>query len=505
VEFVTDMAAKRAELTPHRVAFRDVERGTSLTFGEVNAQANRIARALQGLGAGTGDRIGMLCHNWPEFFVLLFACQKAELVLVPLNWRQPAPELMPIVEMAKLRVIVHDASFAAVARQLAERFATTRVGLEDCGDGAPVLASLAAAASSEPVGAGRRKSSDVWYLLFTSGTTGMPKAVMQTFAMAWVNAVNIGQAVDLTSAERTVNFLPLFHTAGINLYTLPVFLSGGMSHVVRRFEPDALFDLIARGEVTAFFGVPAIYQAFSLHPRFHEVDLTRVRAWGCGGAPLPEALIKVFAPRGVRVRNGYGMTETGPTVFLADEAIFERKVGSVGRPQMLVDVRLADAMGNVIEGPGEGEVQMRGPGITPGYMWNDAATRAAFTPDGWLKSGDVARRDVDGDYFIVDRIKDMYISGGENVYPAEVEHVLNAHPAVLEAVVIGVSDAKWGEVGHAFLLLRPGQAIDIAALEPWCRKRIAAYKVPKAFEVVRDYPRTAAGKVQKHLLKARRP
>ena len=504
MEFVTDMAAKRAELAPHDIAFHDVERGTTLTYAEVNAQANSVAHALLGLGARVGDRIGALCHNWPEFFVLLFACQKAELVLVPLNWRQPAAELAPIVEMSGLRVIVHDASFAAVARQLAERFVMARVTLDDCGDGTPTLASRAAAAAPDPVGPGRRKSSDVWYLLFTSGTTGTPKAVMQTFAMAWVNAINIGQAIDLTSAEKSVNFLPLFHTAGINLYTLPVFLAGGVSHVVRKFEPDGLFELIARGEVTAFFGVPAIYQAFSLHPRFADVDLGRVRAWGCGGAPLPESLIKVFAPRGVRVRNGYGMTETGPTVFLADEAIFERKIGSVGRPQMLVEVRLADAMGKVIEGPGEGEVQMRGPGITPGYMWNEAATRAAHTQDGWFRSGDIARRDSDGDYFIVDRIKDMYISGGENVYPAEVEHVLNAHPAVLEAVVIGVPDAKWGEVGHAFLLLRPGQAIDIAALAPWCRERIAAYKVPKSFEVVAEYPRTAAGKVQKHLLKARR-
>lgn len=498
------MAAKRAALTPHRVAFRDVERGTALTYAEVNAQANRLAHALLGLGATTGDRIGILCHNWPEFFNLLFACQKAELELVPLNWRQPAPELAPIIEMVRPRIIVHDASFAAIARQLAEHFPMTRIALEDSGDSTRTLASLAAAAPASPAGAGQRKASDVWYLLFTSGTTGTPKAVMQTFAMAWVNAINIGQAIDLTSAERTVNFLPLFHTAGINLYTLPVFLAGGMSHVVRKFEPDALFGLIAQGEVTAFFGVPAIYQAFSLHSRFDEVDLARVRTWGCGGAPLPETLIKAFAPRGVRVRNGYGMTETGPTVFLADEAIFEHKVGSVGRPQMLVDVRISDAMGNVIEGPGEGEAQMRGPGITPGYMWNEAATRAAYTEDGWFKSGDVARRDADGDYYIVDRIKDMYISGGENVYPAEVEHVLNAHPAVLEAVVIGVPDAKWGETGHAFLLPRPGQTIDIAALGPWCRERIAAYKIPKSFEVLADYPRTAAGKVQKHVLKARR-
>jgi fatty-acyl-CoA synthase len=196
-----------------------------------------------------------------------------------------------------------------------------------------------------------------------------------------------------------------------------------------------------------------------------------------------------------------GMTETGPTVFLMDPEHAADKIGSVGKPQIMTDVRLAGTDGEIVEGPGEGEVQFRGPNITPGYMNNPSATAGTFTVDGWLKSGDVARRDEDGYYFIVDRIKDMYISGGENVYPAEVEKALVSHPAILEAVVIGVPDEIWGEVGAAFLILRPGKQLDTASLPGWCRNRLAPYKIPKQFSIAEDLPRTAAGKVQKTILK----
>ncbi len=247
--------------------------------------------------------------------------------------------------------------------------------------------------------------------------------------------------------------------------------------------------------------MPAIYQALSLSSRFAAPDLARVRHWGCGGAPLPESLIRAFLAKGVPVCNGMGMTETGPTVFLMDPADAAEKIGSVGKPQLLTEVRLVDVEGRDVPAGERGEILFRGPGITPGYFNNPDATAAAFDPGGWLQSGDVGRRDADGYYYIVDRIKDMYISGGENVYPAEVEAVLTNHPAVLEAAVIGVADERWGEVGHAVLRLRPGQACDAEALRAFARTRLAAYKVPKHITFVDDYPRTAAGKVQKHVLR----
>jgi len=341
----------------------------------------------------------------------------------------------------------------------------------------------------------------IWYLLYTSGTTGKPKAVIQTVGMALANYINVQQATGLTGADTTVNFLPLFHTAGINLHTLPLFLAGGTSTVLPKFEVDPLLDLIAQGRVSLFFGVPAIYQALSLSQRLAATDLARVRHWGCGGAPLPESLIRTFLARGVRVCNGMGMTETGPTVFLMDPAHAVDKIGSVGKPQLLSEVRLVDAAGRDVAAGERGEILFRGPGVTPGYFNNPEATRAAIDPDGWLHSGDVGRRDAEGYYYVVDRIKDMYISGGENVYPAEVEAVLTDHEAVLEAAVIGVPDTRWGEVGHAAVRLRPGAACDADALRIFARSRLAAYKVPEHVTIVDDYPRTAAGKVQKHLLR----
>ncbi len=498
---VTDMAAKRAELTPDHVAFADDETGAELTYAQVNERANRLAHGLLRLGAREGDRIGILCHNRPDFFVFLFAAQKARLVLVPLNWRQPPAELLPLIEQADIGILAVDGALEGVADALAKARKLLRLGMEPGTAADADLHALIAESPAGPFDTRPVPTADAWYLLYTSGTTGLPKAVIQTAAMAWANAVNYSQAVDLVSTDRSINFLPLFHTGGINLPTLPLFLLGGCSRVLRKFDAGQVLDLVHRGEVTSFFGVPAIYQAMALHERFADTDFSAVRSFACGGAPLPEPLIRTFAERGVLVCNGMGMTETGPTVFLNDRAHAESKIGSVGKPQMLAETRIFDAEGAVIAGAGEGELQIRGPGVTPGYRGNPEATKAAFTEDGWLRTGDVARRDEDGYYYIVDRIKDMYISGGENVYPAEVERVLVAYDAVLEAAVIGVADERWGEVGEAFLIARPGTEIDVEALPAWCRERLAAYKIPKRFHVVAEMPRTAAGKIQKHLLR----
>ncbi|MCR8724704.1 class I adenylate-forming enzyme family protein [Frigidibacter sp. ROC022] len=493
-EILPDMSAKQAELGGTATAFVDGE--TRYSFARVDVEAAALAGGLRNLGLNPGDRLAALCHNRVEFFLILFACQKAGLTLVPLNWRQPVAELLPVLDGLSPAAILFDHANAATGRALARRLKLQALTMDAPDPGETALAELLEA---EPLACDGVDAETPWYLLLTSGTTGQPKAVIQTARMAWANAVNVARAVDLTSADRSINYLPLFHTAGINLYTLPVFLFGGTSTLVPRFEPDRILDLILAGGITCFFGVPAIYQAFSLHPRVDEVDWSGLRM-GCGGAPLPEPLIRFFAERGGVICNGMGMTETGPTVFLMDPAHAPGKIGSVGKPQAMTQVRLA----GVAQGePGRGEIELRGPNITPGYFGNPEATVAAFTADGWLKTGDVGQRDADGYYRIVDRIKDMYISGGENVYPAEVERVLNEHPEVLEAAVIGMADERWGEVGAAFLLPRPGAAPDLDTLAPWCRERLAAYKVPKRFHLVEDFPRTAAGKIMKTELRKR--
>ncbi len=487
-EQIPDMAAKRAELSPNTLAFHDTASSRDWSFGQINDAANAVAAGLAGLGLSEGDRVAILCQNSAEFFITLFACQKTGIILCPLNWRQPAPKLVETLEQVGVSILLTDAEFQTVASETANGVGAPLLTIENdlagwIKQGGPKLAA--------PIPSDRP-----WYLLFTSGTTGLPKSVIQTAGMAWANTINIGQAIDIASTDRTACFLPLFHTAGINLYTLPIFLFGGSSTIFPKFDVDEVRDLIASGQINQFFAVPAVYQALSLAPWIDDLDWRNIRC-ACGGAPLSEPLIQFFAERGVKVLNGMGMTETGPTVFLMDPAHAEQKIGSVGKPQSLTHVRLC----GVPDGTdGVGELHIKGPGVTPGYFGNPEATANSLTEDGWLKTGDVARRDADGYYYIVDRIKGMYISGGENVYPAEVERILHSHPAVLEAAVIGVPDEKWGEVGAAFILLRPDETLDVDNLRPWCRERLAGYKVPAHVRVVEDFPRTAAGKVRKPAL-----
>ncbi|HEY5828086.1 MAG TPA: AMP-binding protein, partial [Hyphomicrobiaceae bacterium] len=422
---VFDFAAKRAELAPDIVAFEEVDTGRQLTFAHFNDRAARGAAVLERLGIAQGERVAILCHNCATFFEVLFACGKANIILVPLNWRQTPAELNPILADCGARLILHDAATAGLAAALGTAggaklidFATYDTLIagspppswgraREGGNHGPLLSGFPPPPSPPHRGEGSLPgqldtrdtawpTNRVWYLLYTSGTTGRPKAVIQTVGMALANAINVQQATSLTGADSTVNFLPLFHTAGINLHTLPVFLSGGTNIVLARFEVDPLLDLIAAGRISLFFGVPAIYQALSLSPRLPDTDLSQVRHWGCGGAPLSESLIRAFLARGVRVCNGMGMTETGPTVFLMDPAHAVEKIGSVGRPQLLSEVRLVDANGRDVAAGEQGELLFRGPNITPGYFNNPEATASAFTRDGWLRSGDVGRRDADG-------------------------------------------------------------------------------------------------------------
>jgi fatty-acyl-CoA synthase len=406
----------------------------------------------------------------------------------------PVPELAPLFADAAPSLLLTGAEDRSLAAQLAGERPVLDLD-DDYGERLAVC----------PPRGGRAHwpEDGVWYLLYTSGTTGEPKGVIYTYRMALANYVNIRSAVDICSTDTTANFLPLFHTAGINLHSLPTLFAGGRVIVVPGFDAEALVRLFEARRFDTFFAVPAVYQSLLDNSRFPAAPLDHVRHWGCGGAPLPDALVERFRGLGVRVCNGMGMTETGPTAFLADPADAWDRIGSVGKPQLLCSVRIVDEGGRDVPDGVEGDLLFAGPGVTPGYWRNEAATREAFTPDGWLRSGDIARRDADGFTYVVGRRKDMFISGGENVFPAEVENILCAHPAIVEAAVIGVPDPRWGEVGRAFIQPIPGvAALDFAEVEGFCRARLAAYKVPRHFEIVPDLPRTASGKIRKHALVA---
>ena len=478
---VPDVLIARARLAPRATALVDTRSGRELSYAEAHDRAGRTAAHLRDrLGVRPGDRVALLSGNRVEVIELLVACGRIGALLVPLNWRLPAAELSQITADCTPTVLVCDPDHAGTARRLDP----TAVVLDRAWEG-----DLAGQAP-EP-GPGMLDEASHWYLLYTSGTTGAPKGVIQTAGMALVNYLNIGTAVDLTSTDVTLNALPMFHTGGINLYLLPTLLAGGTAIVAHEFDPALVLDLLAT-RATAFFGVPTMYQLLADHPGFAAADLSRVRSWASGGAPFPVPLLTRLADRGMVVRQGMGMTETGPTLFLIDEAQALSKAGSVGKAQPFTEVKLVDPAGAEAD---EGELLVRGPGVTPGYWRRPDATAEAFSPDGWLRSGDVARRDADGYYTIVDRIKDMYISGGENVYPAEVERVLLTHPAVADAAVVGVADPRWGEVGRAVLVTRaPVTAEQIRA---FCREHLAAYKVPAHVEQVAELPRNAAGKVLK--------
>ena len=339
--------------------------------------------------------------------------------------------------------------------------------------------------------------------MYTSGTTGRPKGAMITHGMTLWNCINLSPLAYILPSSVLLTVLPLFHTGGLNCYTNPVLHAGGTVLIMRTFDPGQALKLIGdpASGINVFFGVPAIYQFMAQHPDFATTDFSRLVIGGVGGAPMPVPLLKTWEERGVALQQGYGMTETSPAVLALDREDAAGKAGSAGKPVLHTEVRIVRPDGTDADIGELGELWVRGPNITPGYWNRPDANITSFT-DGWLHTGDATRMDADGFYYIVDRWKDMYISGGENVYPAEVENVLYQLPAVAEAAVIGTPDDTWGEVGLAIIALKPGQAASEIEILAHCRKNLARFKCPKTISFVSALPRNATGKVHKPTLRA---
>ncbi|MEI2610151.1 MAG: long-chain fatty acid--CoA ligase [Candidatus Promineifilaceae bacterium] len=488
--FTFDWLAKQAELHPHKTALVDAAANRRFTYPEFHLRASRVAEFLRDeWHIQPGDRVALLAHNSSDYMEILYGCGKIGALLVCLNWRLAVPELAYIIQDSTPVALIYDEAFAVNAAALSHPNLTHRLAL-----GSPYETALAQS-SGQPLVMPPTPLDTPWYILYTSGTTGRPKGVIQTHGMAHYNALNIGLPTGLSENDTTLNLLPFFHTGGLNLYTIPTFMFGGTAIIQRTFDPAETFRLLAT-ETTTFFGVPAVYLFLSQHPDFAKTDFSRLRSWACGGSSMPVSLLQQYAERGIIIQQGFGMTETGPTVFLVDKEHALSKAGSVGKPQLFVEVRIADREGNDVP-PGEmGELLIKGPGVTPGY-WQKPDITAQSIVNGWLHSGDVARCDDEGYYYIVDRWKDMFISGGENVYPAEVENVLFAHPAIAEVAVIGVPDEKWGEVGKAIAVLKADQTATPEELLAFCQGQLARYKIPKAVAFTDKLPRTPAGKVVK--------
>ena len=482
--------ARRGRKTPGTAAL--VHAGTALTYADLLGRVARLARALRGLGVRPGDRVAYLGPNHPSFLEALFATGMLGAIFVPLNTRLAGPEIAYQLDDSGASVLIHAPSHTGLAAGVPG--VRARVAL----DGG--YEELLAAADDDPLDLPVALD-DPCMIMYTSGTTGTPKGATLTHGNITWNAINVLVDHDLAAGEVALVSAPLFHTAGLNMLTLPVLLKGGTCVLVPAFDPAATLALIEEHRVTFMFGVPTMFQRVAQEPGWAVADLSSLRILTCGGAPVPPSLIETYQRRGLTFLQGYGMTEAAPGALFLDAEHAVSKAGSAGVPHFFSDVRvvgpdMADAA------PGEtGEVVVQGPHVMRGYWGLPEATAAVFT-DGWFRSGDAARLDEDGYAFIVDRIKDMIISGGENVYPAEVEHaVLAAAPDVAECAVIGVPDGAWGEVGRAVLVPRPGAEVDPAEVLAALSGRLARYKIPKSAVLAAELPRNAAGKILKSRLR----
>ncbi len=466
----------RARTTPHRVALDFV--GAETTYAELDERSERLAAGFVTAGLVRGDRVATLTGNCPEHVVVFFACAKAGLILLPLNWRLAPAELAYQLADAEPAVLLHDGEHAEVAATLHERSA----GLED----------LIAGSTYRSDGP---RDEDGLLLVYTSGTTGKPKGALLTHANCFWTNLSFDRVAGLDGDDVVLSILPQFHCGGWNVQTLLAWWKGAKVVLEPSFEPDRVLAVIAEKQVTTMMGVPANYLFLAQDPGFARADLSSLRRAVVGGAPMPEALLATWHDRGVEIVQGYGLTEAAPNVLCLPPEDAVRKRGYAGKPYPHVDVALRDLeSGGLLEAATEGELVVRGPNVFAGY-WRDAEATAAAFADGWLLTGDVAARDDEGYYRIVGRTKDMIISGGENIYPAEIENVLHEHDAVAEAAVVGVPDERWGEACLAFVVLA-AEATEDELLEH-CRRHLAKYKIPRGIRFVESLPRNALEKVVK--------
>ncbi|MFD5628282.1 long-chain fatty acid--CoA ligase [Streptomyces sp. NPDC127072] len=486
--------ARRARKTPERTAL--IHGDSEISYALLYDRTTRLAHALRALGLRRGDRIGYLGPNHPSYLETLFAAGTLGAVFVPLNPRLAGPEIAYQLGDSGAKALVYAPALAGLVAGLPGD-ADVRTYIEV----GPRYEELIDRAVGEPIDQ-PVTADDTCVIMYTSGTTGRPKGAMLTHGNLIWNAVNVLVDTDLIADERALVSAPLFHTAGLNMLTLPVLLKGGTCVLAGSFSPAATFDLIERHRITFMFGVPTMFDQVARHPRWAGADLSSLRILTCGGSPVPTPLIAAYQERGLTFLQGYGMTEAAPGTLFLDAEHAVSKAGSAGVPHFFSDVRVVRPDLTPADVGETGEVVVRGPHVMPGY-WGLPDETAAVFADGWFRSGDAARIDEDGYVHIVDRIKDMIISGGENIYPAEVEDQLLAHPDIVECAVIGVADDKWGEVPRAVVVAREGVELDPDGVLAGLAGRLAKYKIPKSVVVVDELPRTASGKLLKSRVRQR--
>jgi len=500
--YITDFLQRRAQLTPDKLAIRDTITRRDVTYAAWNGQANRTANYLRALGVQPGDRVAVYATNSMPYLDIWMACGKIGAVLQNLNWRLTPLELEGLCQDAAPVVLIYSGQFVDEVNRMRPNVSSVQhfVAIdaqahaddESFGDCDALPSTLTAPRPD-------LDWNSPWVICYTGGTTGLPKgAILSHGNMTW-NSINTVMSWGLDQNDVAILNSPLFHTGGLNVFTLPLIHAGGTNILCSGFDADQVFDLVSEGGVTLFFGVPTMFVVMQQHPRWPDADFSRLKLVISGGAPCPMPIFERFWDKGVDFKTGYGLTEAGPNTFWLPAADVRRKPGAVGFPLMHIDVKVVRTDGTACEPDEPGELLIRGPHVTPGY-WNNPTATAAAIRDGWLYTGDLATCDREGYHTIVGRLKDMIISGGENVYPAEVESAMYRHPAVKEAALIGVPDDKWGEVGRAIVVKEPGRDLNDEALIAFLCERLARYKVPKSVIFVETLPKTGAGKVDKKVL-----
>jgi len=502
--YIGDYLARRELYSPDKLAFIDAGKDPEwrLTYREANQRANKLANWLKSQGVGKGDRVAILAKDGYEHLDVFFACSKLGAIHTALNWRLHWQELLDIFKNTTPKILIFSDDFLENVLQLTSEYPLTILHLN--GDGMPKslhFESTLQAASDSAVTCETLEAEDTAALIFTGGTTGLPKAAEVSHRMIAWNTLNT-VIHDITHNDIYLNVFPMFHTGGLFVYTLPQVIFGGTTIFVHEFNSEQVLELLEREKVTVFAAVPIMYQMLTQADNWEQVDLSALRFCTSGGAPLPVPLVEKYtAEKGIRFKQGFGMTEFGPGIFALAPEDAIRKAGSIGRPNFFVDAQVVDD-GNNFLGPNEaGELVLKGQSYCSGYFNDPEATAASVDDKGYFHTGDVAQYDDEGYFFIVDRKKDMFISGGENVYPAEIEKVLYQHPSVHMCAVIGLPDEKWGEVGKACVVLKPGATATEEELLKFMAGRLARFKVPKSVAFLDALPISAAGKILKRELK----
>ncbi len=498
---LSDLIARNADFTPDKTAIRF--EGRVLSYAAFHQRIVQTARALKSeLGIGRGDRVAILAANHPDYLVLLYACARLGAMLVPLNWRLAVPEQLYILTNAGAKVLVVDREFSSVLSQLAVSMPDIKVvGLDFAPAGAPSFDTLLAAGTGDGHNP-HTDTSNPLLLVYTSGTTGRPKgAVLRQESLVW-NAAMSQHCHNMTSEDHILNVLPIFHVGGLNIQTTPALQLGATVTMHSRFSPDAMLLSIAQDRPTLVVTVPAVLQAAMQHPLWAETDLSCLKAIATGSTIVPVPLIEAYMQRGVPIVQVYGSTETGPIAVYTRVGGDLSRLASTGLPGLHCEAKVVDHDGREVAHGIAGEVVVRGPNVLYEY-WGNAEATAEALRDGWFHTGDIGTRDDDGYFYIHDRKKNMIISGGENVYPAEVERVLHEHPCVAEAAVIGRPDPKWQEVPVAFIVCRKDMTIAAEELRTFVGQHLARFKIPRDIVFVESLPRTALGKVQHFMLRER--